>query len=99
MSSFLVFNKDYRLDILQSVMLVFLPALLTVAPLPSLWLAPPPLPCVYMYTVNTYTVCKGRGVWGYRRGGGLRQIKYQPQSPFTGKFLDEDILLWCLYIN
>ncbi len=48
-------------------------------------LPPPPLPGVNMYTVYTYTVCKG-GVWGHRRGGGLRHIKHLPQSPFTGNF-------------
>jgi len=31
-------------------------------------------------------VCRGGGVWGHRRGGGLIQIKHLPQSPFTGQF-------------
>jgi hypothetical protein len=31
-------------------------------------------------------VCKGGGVWGHRRGGGLRQIKHMQQSPFTAQF-------------
>jgi hypothetical protein len=31
-------------------------------------------------------VCKGWGVWGHMRRGGLRQINAFPQSPFTGKF-------------
>jgi hypothetical protein len=26
------------------------------------------------------------GVWGHKRVGGLRQIKYLPQRPFTGQF-------------
>jgi hypothetical protein len=30
-------------------------------------------------TVYAYTVCKGGGVWGHRRGGGLRQKKHLPQ--------------------
>ncbi len=32
-------------------------------------------------------MCKGGvGVWGQRRGGGLRQIKHLPQGPFSGQF-------------
>ncbi len=31
-------------------------------------------------------MCKGGGVWGHSRGGGLRKIKHLPQSPFTGPF-------------
>ncbi len=38
------------------------------------------------YAVQAYTVCKG-GIWGHRRGGGLKQIKHLPQSPFTGQFV------------
>ncbi len=37
-------------------------------------LSPTPPPSCVNYLVYTYTVCKGRGVWGHRRGGGLRQI-------------------------
>ncbi len=43
-----------------------------------------PLPCLKKYTRKQ---CKGGGgVWGHRRGGGLRQIKHLPESPFTGQF-------------
>ncbi len=28
---------------------------------------------------------------------GPQTDKNLPQSPFTGQFLDDDILLWCLY--
>jgi hypothetical protein len=79
------FARRPTIDWIYSQSCWYVPALLTVAPLPSLWLAPPPLPCVNKYTVYTYTVCKGGGVWDHRRGG-LRQIKHLPQSPFIGKF-------------
>ncbi len=36
-----------------------------------------------MYTIQCV---RGVGVWGHRRGEGLRQIKHLPQSPFTGQF-------------
>jgi hypothetical protein len=40
---------------------------------------------VNKYTVYTYTVVKGGGIWGHRRRGGLTQIKHLPQSPLTGQ--------------
>jgi hypothetical protein len=41
-------------------------------------------PYICEYTVYMYTVCKGGGVCGHRKGGGLRQIKHLPLlSPFT----------------
>jgi hypothetical protein len=43
---------------------------------------PSPLPCANKYSVNTYTVCKGRG-WG----SGPQTDKHLPQSPFTGHFI------------
>ncbi len=46
----------------------------------------PPPPRDSKYTAYSYTVCKGGGVWGHRRGGGLGQIKHLPQSPITGQF-------------
>jgi hypothetical protein len=40
----------------------------------------------------------GGGLWGNRRGGGLRQIKHLPQSPLTSQFcLDNDIWHGILY--
>jgi hypothetical protein len=86
MSSLLVFNRVFRLEI-QSVMLVFLTGIVNNCPLTfSLVssLSPPlPLPCVNKYTVYT---CKG-GEYGVIGGGGrgLRQIKHLPQNPFIGK--------------
>ncbi len=60
---FLVFNRVYRLEI-QSVILVFRPLLWTVAPLPSLWPAPPLPPSQSKRTVlHTQSVC-GCGVGG-----------------------------------
>jgi hypothetical protein len=63
MSSLLVFNGVYRLDI-QSVMLVFSP-LWTVAPLPSLWFTspiPPTLPKVKVQFIQTVCGWEGVGV-------------------------------------
>jgi hypothetical protein len=40
------------------------------------------LPCVNKYTVPTYTVCKGGGVWG----SGPQRDKHLQQSPFTDSF-------------
>jgi hypothetical protein len=42
---------------------------------------------VNKYTVYTYTVCEGGGVWG----SGPQTDKHLPQSPFTGQLLDDDI--------
>jgi hypothetical protein len=48
---------------------------------------PSPTPWVNKYTVlYTRIQCVSEGVGGQRRGGGHRQIKHLPQSPFTGKF-------------
>jgi hypothetical protein len=77
-----MFFRVYRLEI-QSGMLVrpsfvnccssnFLSG--TTLPLSS-------LPCVNRYTVYTYTVCKGGGVWCY----GPQTDKHLPQNPFTGQ--------------
>ncbi len=66
MSSLLVFNRVYRLEIL-SVMLVFSTSFVNYCPsnLLSGWLPlpPSPLPCVNKYTVYAYSVCK-RGKYG-----------------------------------
>ncbi len=88
-----VFVRVYRLEI-QTVMLVFSTQLCVLLPLyPSLCstLPPPPLPCVNMYTVYTYTVWKGGGIWG----SGPQTDKYLLQSPY------DDILhclLWALSV-
>jgi hypothetical protein len=40
-------------------------------------------------TSYTRIQCVGGGgglVWGHMSGGGLRQMKHLPQSPFTGQF-------------
>ncbi len=89
MSSLLVYSRVYRLDI-QSIMLVFSTGFVNNCPFNRLSgkLSPlPPFLCEKVYTVYTYTVCKGReyGVIGGEEG--LRQIKHLPQSPFTGQFL------------
>ncbi len=65
----------------------FRPALWNYCPYDlSGWLSPPPF--LNKYTVYTYTLiqCERWGVLGHRRGGGIRQIKHLPPSPFTGKF-------------
>jgi hypothetical protein len=68
---------------LQSVMLIFMTQLCELLPLSlSLWFNPPPLPCVNKYTVYTYTVCKGDGVWV----SWPQTDKHLPQSPFIGQF-------------
>jgi hypothetical protein len=61
MSSLLVFNGVYRLEI-QSVMLVFSTGFVNYCP-------PSPPPNVKKYTVYTYTVCKG-GEYGDIGGDG-----------------------------
>ncbi len=58
---------------------------------------PPPLPCVNKYTVYTYTVCKGGGVRGHRRGGDVRQKNTCRKVPLEENFLDDDSFLWFLY--
>jgi hypothetical protein len=58
----------------------------------SLWLALSPFPpslCEEVYCIHNFfphTQCVRGNVWGYSNGGGVRQIKHQPQSPFTGPF-------------
>jgi hypothetical protein len=88
MSSLLVFNRVYRLEI-QSVIWVFSTGFVNYCPsnLLSGYLSRlPPLPFVNKYTIYTYTGCKVGGVWGHRRGGALRQIEPLPLSPYTGQF-------------
>ncbi len=86
MSSLLVFYRVYRLEIL-SVMLVFSTQLREFGYLPAL---SPPLPCVnngsILYTIIHCSVLGGGGM-----GSGPQTDKHLPQSPFTGKFLDNDI--------
>ncbi len=48
-------------------------------------LPPYPLPCVNKYTVYTYTMCVGGGVWGYGVLG-LSQVNTSRNSPFTSQF-------------
>ncbi len=89
------FIRVHRLEI-QSVMVgIFEPALWVVGPL-TLSLVqlspPPPLHYVKKYTVYTYTVCKGRGIWV----SGPQTDKHLPQSPFTGQFFLDDDILHCL---
>jgi hypothetical protein len=58
-------------EFIQSVMLVFSTGFVKRCPsnlLPG-YSPPPPILCVNKYTIHTYTVCKGGGVWGHRRGG------------------------------
>ncbi len=71
MSSLLVFNRVYRLEI-QSVMLVFSTPLVNKRPSNLLTGSPTPLPtlpCVNKYTVYTYRVSKGLG-----GGGGMGSL-------------------------
>jgi hypothetical protein len=61
MSSLLVFNRVYRLEI-QSVMFVFSTGFVNYCASNLFsWLAPPPppLPWVNKHAIYTYTVCKG----------------------------------------
>ncbi len=57
---------------------------------------PPPSLCEQVYcTVYTYTVrcLRGRGGGGYLVwASGLQTDKHLPQSPFTSKYFDDDIL-------
>ncbi len=62
---------------------------------PSLWFnspPPSPLPCLNT-TVYTYTVCKGRGVWG----SGPQTDKHLPQS-LQVNFFRWRLLRWCLRV-
>jgi hypothetical protein len=63
MSSLLVFNRDYRLEI-QSVMWVFATGFMNYCPLTSSLVSSPPLPCV-----NKYIVCN-KGEYGVIGGEG-----------------------------
>ncbi len=56
---------------------------------------PPPTPslCEQVHTVNTYTVCKG----GEGMSFGLRERKTCRKVYLQVIFLDDDILIWCLY--
>ncbi len=88
MSSLLVFNRVYRLEI-QSVMLVFSsPLVWTSAPLTLSLVHLPPhhlLPCVNKYTVYTYTVSEGWGEYGVTGGGPQQTDRPLPPSTFNGK--------------
>ncbi len=89
-----VFIRAYRLKI-HPLMLVFSTQIYELLPLwPSLWFNSPnsPLPCVNRNTVYTYIQCV-RGV----RVIGLRQITPATKSLYRSIFLDDDILLCCLY--
>ncbi len=75
----------------QSVTLVFRPSFVNCCPsnlLSGSRLPPLSLSHVNTYTVYTYTVCKGGGVWG----SGLRQINNCHKVPLQVTFLDDDIL-------
>jgi len=87
-----VFIRVYKLESGDTVSHVgiFDPALWTVTPLTFSLFYSPPFLWVNKYTVYTYTVCKG-GVYGVIGGEGPQTDKYQPQSSFTGQFLDNDI--------
>jgi hypothetical protein len=85
MSSLLVFNRVYRLEI-QSVMLVFSAPLVNYRPSNLLSGSPtpsPPLPCVNKCRECIHTMCT-RGGGGDR---GYQTDKYLPPSTFTGQFL------------
>jgi hypothetical protein len=70
MSSLLVFNRVYRLEI-QSVMLVFSTGFLNYCLLSGYLSLPSPTPPrVNKYTVYTYTKCKG-GSMGVVSGDGV----------------------------
>ncbi len=76
-----VFIRVYRLEI-HSGMLVFSTQLCELLPLYLLsGSTPPPPACVNKYTLYTYTVCKGGGIWG----SGPQTDKHLPRSPFTGQ--------------
>ncbi len=75
----------YRLEI-QSVMLVFLTNFVNYCPSNLLsGKLSSPFP-VWISILYTCVKCVRRVVFGHRSGGGLRQIKHLPQSPFTGHF-------------
>ncbi len=101
MSSLLVLNRVYRLEI-QSVMLVFS------IPLPSLWPLPPsPLPKVNVQYIKTVCDCGGGGVLSCVVGHILQEFNTlfltrfrtyniasppQTKTPLKTTFRD-----WCLY--
>ncbi len=80
MSYFLVFNSVYRLEI-QSGMLVFLTGFVNYCPFslvssPTLQHSP-----LWIRILYTHIQCvRGGGVWGHRRGRGLRQINNLPRK-------------------
>jgi hypothetical protein len=89
MSSLLVFNRVYRLEI-QSVMLLLSTGFVNCCS-SNLFAGsslPPSHPsCVNKYNVYKYTVQYVRGgVWSHRTGGGLRRIKHLPQCPYRDYF-------------
>jgi hypothetical protein len=105
MTSLLVFNRVYRLEIKQKQSFwYFRPALCTFAPLTfSLVSSPPsPLPCVnkyIVYTVYAYTVCKRGGSTGSLEGRGPQTDKTPAaKSLYKFIFLDNNICHCILYI-
>ncbi len=64
----------------------FRPALLTFSPLTFCLVSSPPPFFVWISILYTRVHCVRGGVWGQRRGGGLRQIKHLPQNPITCQF-------------
>ncbi len=87
MSSLLVFNRVYRLEI-QSVMLVFSAPLVNQRPsnLVTGSLNPSSLPCVNKYTgMYSNSVLQGGG--RDQVGRGPQTDKHLPLSTFTGQFL------------
>jgi hypothetical protein len=80
MSSLLVFNRVYRLE-MQSVTLAFSTSFVNYCPsnLLSGYQSPPLplLPCVKKYTVYTYTGCEGGGSRGLKEGEGAATSLYR----------------------
>ncbi len=91
MSSLLVFNRVYRLEI-QSVMLVFSTGFVKHCLsnlLHGQLSPPPPLPCVnkYVYTVHTYVYSVYGGSMGSQKRRRPQTNKHLPPSTCTGQFL------------
>jgi hypothetical protein len=82
MSSLLVFNRVYRLEI-QPVMLVFLTGFVKHyrTPLTFSLVSSPPLPCVYNYGVYTYTIVRGGEYGVIGREGGPQTDKTPAEKP------------------
>jgi hypothetical protein len=77
----LVFNRVYRLDIIQSFMLLFSTPLVNYCATLTfslVHLPPPPLPCVNKYGEYVFIHCI--------TGGGVSD-RHLPPSTFTGRFL------------